>query len=116
MKSITINFFNLYFSGNAQSDVDYRLYSKRTPGYALFLAFQNNQIALDTPPVNQSNVELWADKAVAMGIPSWTIDGSDPASWHASVACAREFSFMDVGCRISDNFGFYFIGLQKTQG
>ncbi len=37
---------NLYFSGNAQTDVDYRLFSKRTPGYALFLAFQKNQIAL----------------------------------------------------------------------
>ena len=27
-----------------------------------------------------------------MGMPSWTIDGSDPASWHSSVACAREFT------------------------
>lgn len=52
---------------------------------------QNNQIALDTPPAHQSGVELWADKAVAMGFPGWTIDGSDPAAIHASVAVAREF-------------------------
>ena len=63
-----------------------------TRGLPISYILQNNQIALDTPPVNQSNVELWADKAVAMGMPSWTIDGSDPAAWHSSVACAREFS------------------------
>ena len=57
---------------------------------------QNNQIALDTISTNQSGVELWADKAVAMGIPSWSIDGSDTAAWHSSVAVAREFS-MDGG-------------------
>jgi len=58
---------------------------------------QNNQIALDTVSTNQSGVELWADKAVAMGIPSWSIDGSDVASWHASVAVAREFSIQGGG-------------------
>ena len=63
-----------------------------TRGLPITYILQNNQIALDTPPVNQSNVELWADKAVSMGMPSWTIDGSDPASWHSSVACAREFT------------------------
>ena len=68
-----------------------------TRGLPITYILQNNQIALDTPPVNQSNVELWADKGVAMGIPSWTIDGSDPASWHSSVACAREFSLSGGG-------------------
>lgn len=68
-----------------------------TRGLPISYILQNNQIALDTPPVNQSNVELWADKAVAMGMPSWTIDGSDPASWHSSVACAREFSLSGGG-------------------
>ena len=68
-----------------------------TRGLPISYILQNNQIALDTPPVNQSNVELWADKAVAMGMPSWTIDGSDPAAWHSSVACAREFSMSDGG-------------------
>jgi len=63
-----------------------------TRGLPITYILQNNQIALDTPPINQSNSELWADKAVAMGMPSWTIDGSDPASWHASVATAREFA------------------------
>ena len=47
--------------------------------------------------MNQSNVEVWADKAVAMGMPSWTIDGSDPAAWHASVSVAREFSIAGCG-------------------
>ena len=32
-----------------------------------------------------------------MGFPSWTIDGSDPASWYASVACAREFALEGGG-------------------
>jgi len=68
-----------------------------TRGLPISYILQNNQIALDTPPVNQSNVELWADKAVAMGMPSWTIDGSDPASWHSSVACAREFTLSGGG-------------------
>ncbi|MGB1934497.1 MAG: thiamine pyrophosphate-dependent enzyme, partial [Candidatus Poseidoniaceae archaeon] len=68
-----------------------------TRGLPISYILQNNQIALDTPPVNQSNVELWADKAVAMGMPAWTIDGSDPASWHSSVACAREFSLSGGG-------------------
>ena len=68
-----------------------------TRGLPISYILQNNQIALDTPPINQSNVELWADKAVAMGMPSWTIDGSDPASWHSSIACAREFSLSGGG-------------------
>jgi 2-oxoisovalerate dehydrogenase E1 component len=61
-------------------------------GLPICYILQNNQIALDTPPAKQSGVEVWADKAVAMGFPSWTIDGSDPASWHASTAVAREFT------------------------
>ena len=68
-----------------------------TRGLPITYILQNNQIALDTPPVNQSNSELWADKAVAMGMPSWTIDGSDPAAWHSSVACAREFALEGGG-------------------
>lgn len=66
-------------------------------GLPICYVLQNNQIALDTPPVHQSGVEIWADKAVAMGIPSWTIDGSDPASIFASVACAREFTMNGGG-------------------
>jgi hypothetical protein len=42
--NLTLN--NLYFSGNAKTDVDYRLFSKRTPGYAIFLAFQKNKVSL----------------------------------------------------------------------
>ena len=66
-------------------------------GLPICYVLQNNQIALDTPPVHQSGVEVWADKAVAMGMPSWTIDGSDPASIYASVACAREFTMNGGG-------------------
>ncbi|MEK9650671.1 MAG: transketolase C-terminal domain-containing protein [Poseidonia sp.] len=66
-------------------------------GLPITYILQNNQIALDTPPVNQSGVELWADKAQAMGFPSWTIDGSDPAAWHASTAVAREFAMNGGG-------------------
>ena len=68
-----------------------------TRGLPITYILQNNQIALDTATNNQSGVEVWADKASAMGFPSWTIDGSDPASWYASVACAREFSLEGGG-------------------
>ncbi len=68
-----------------------------TRGLPITYILQNNQIALDTATINQSGVELWADKAKAMGFPSWTIDGSDPASWYASVACAREFALEGGG-------------------
>ncbi len=68
-----------------------------TRGLPITYILQNNQIALDTTTINQSGVEIWADKAKAMGFPSWTIDGSDPASWYASVACAREFALEGGG-------------------
>ena len=63
-----------------------------TRGLPITYILQNNQIALGTPSYNQSGVELWADKARAMGFPSWTIDGSDPAVWYASSALAREYA------------------------
>ena len=66
-------------------------------GLPITYILQNNQIALDTPPAKQSGVEVWADKANAMGFPAWTIDGSDPAAWHASTAAAREFSMAGGG-------------------
>jgi 2-oxoisovalerate dehydrogenase E1 component len=66
-------------------------------GLPITYILQNNQIALDTPPAKQSGVEVWADKAQAMGFPSWTIDGSDPAAWHASAAVAREFALEGGG-------------------
>ena len=66
-------------------------------GLPITYILQNNQIALDTPPDHQSGVELWADKANAMGFPGWSIDGSDPAAVHASVAVAREFAMAGGG-------------------
>ena len=66
-------------------------------GLPITYILQNNQIALDTPPAKQSGVELWADKASAMGFPSWTIDGSDPAAWYASTAVAREYAMAGGG-------------------
>ena len=68
-----------------------------TRGLPITYILQNNQIALDTATNNQSGVEVWAEKAAAMGFPSWTIDGSAPASWYASVACAREFALEGGG-------------------
>ncbi len=66
-------------------------------GLPITYVLQNNQIALDTPPDHQSGVELWADKANAMGFPGWSIDGSDPAAIHSSVAVAREFALAGGG-------------------
>ena len=61
-------------------------------GLPIAFMIQNNQIALDTFTVGQSAAETWGDKGVAMGMPAWTIDGSDPLGFHSSVAVAREFA------------------------
>ena len=61
-------------------------------GLPIAFMIQNNQIALDTFVVGQSAAETWGDKGVAMGMPAWTIDGSNPLNFHASVAVAREFA------------------------
>ena len=69
-------------------------------GLPMAFILQNNQIALDTVTVHQSAVELWADKADAVGIPAWTIDGTDPAVIHASVAAARELALAGGGASL----------------
>lgn len=66
-------------------------------GLPIVYMIQNNQIALDTFPSAQNNAELWADKGKAVGLPSWTIDGSDPAAFYASTATAREFALTGGG-------------------
>lgn len=71
-----------------------------TRGLPICYVLQNNQIALDTFSTNQSASEVWADKAIAMGIPCWTIDGSDPAAYFSSIATAREFSITGGGATL----------------
>ena len=66
-------------------------------GLPIAFMIQNNQIALDTFVIGQSAAETWGDKGVAMGIPAWTIDGSEPLNFHASVAVAREFAMHGGG-------------------
>ncbi|MDP6099152.1 MAG: thiamine pyrophosphate-dependent enzyme [Candidatus Thalassarchaeaceae archaeon] len=66
-------------------------------GLPICYMIQNNQIALDTFTAHQNNAELWADKGRAVGLPSWTIDGSDPAAFYASTATAREFALTGGG-------------------
>jgi pyruvate/2-oxoglutarate/acetoin dehydrogenase E1 component/TPP-dependent pyruvate/acetoin dehydrogenase alpha subunit len=66
-------------------------------GLPIAFMIQNNQIALDTFTVGQSAAETWGDKGAAMGMPSWTIDGSDPLQFHASIAAAREFALEGGG-------------------
>ena len=61
-------------------------------GLPIAFMIQNNQIALDTFTVGQSGAETFGDKGHAMGIPSWTIDGSDPLQFHASTAASREYA------------------------
>jgi 2-oxoisovalerate dehydrogenase E1 component len=61
-------------------------------GLPIAFMIQNNQIALDTFTVGQSGAETFGDKGHAMGIPAWTIDGSDPLQFHASTATSREFA------------------------
>ena len=69
-------------------------------GLPISYVLQNNQIALDTFSNNQSAAEIWADKAVAMGMPCWTIDGSDPAAYFSSIATAKEFGINGGGATL----------------
>ena len=66
-------------------------------GLPIAFMIQNNQIALDTFTVGQSAAETWGDKGSSMGIPAWTIDGSEPLNFHASIAVAREFALEGGG-------------------
>ena len=69
-------------------------------GLPISYMIQNNQIALDTFTVGQSGAETYGDKGHAMGIPSWSIDGSDPSAFFASTAVAREFSLEGGGATL----------------
>ena len=51
---------------------------------------QNNQTALSTPVRDNSAVRTFADKGPAYGIPSITIDGTDPEAIAAAFAWAAE--------------------------
>ncbi|DAC45205.1 MAG TPA: hypothetical protein HA315_00620 [Candidatus Thalassarchaeaceae archaeon] len=68
-----------------------------TRGLPICYMIQNNQIALDTFVIGQSGAETFGDKGAAMGIPSWTIDGSDPGQFYASTAVAREIALSGGG-------------------
>jgi len=69
-------------------------------GLPISFMIQNNQIALDTFTVGQSGAETFGDKGHSMGIPSWSIDGSDPAEFHTSTAVAREFALDGGGATL----------------
>ena len=69
-------------------------------GLPICFMIQNNQIALDTYNSAQSGAETFGDKGHAMGIPSWTMDGSDPAMFFASSAVAREFALDGCGATL----------------
>ena len=69
-------------------------------GLPICFMIQNNQIALDTFNSAQSGAETYGDKGHAMGIPSWTIDGSDPGMFYASSAVAREFAMAGCGATL----------------
>jgi 2-oxoisovalerate dehydrogenase E1 component len=69
-------------------------------GLPICFMIQNNQIALDTFNSAQSGAETYGDKGHAMGIPSWTIDGSDPGMFYASSAVAREFAIAGCGATL----------------
>ena len=51
---------------------------------------QNNQTALSTPVRDNSAVRVFADKGLGYGIPSVTIDGTDPEAIAAAFAWAAE--------------------------
>ena len=66
-------------------------------GLPICYMIQNNQIALDTFTTSQNNAELYGDKGSAVGLPAWTIDGSNPAAFHSSIATSREFALEGGG-------------------
>ena len=69
-------------------------------GLPICFMIQNNQIALDTFTKAQSGAETFGDKGYAMGIPSWSVDGADPASYYSSTAVAREFAMSEGGATL----------------
>lgn len=69
-------------------------------GLPICFMIQNNQIALDTLVSGQSGAETFGDKGHSMGIPSWTIDGSDPANFYSSSATAKEFAMSGGGATL----------------
>ena len=51
---------------------------------------ENNQTALSTPVADQSIVRVFADKGIGYGLPSVTIDGTDPDAIAGAFAWAAE--------------------------
>ena len=68
--------------------------ARRLP--AIF-CIENNQTALSTPVSEQSAVRVFADKAVAYGIPGITIDGTDPDRIAAAFAWAADRARAGLG-------------------
>jgi 2-oxoisovalerate dehydrogenase E1 component len=58
---------------------------------------ENNQTALSTPVTEQSAVRVFADKAIAYGIPGITIDGTDPDRIAAAFAWAADRARAGLG-------------------
>jgi pyruvate/2-oxoglutarate/acetoin dehydrogenase E1 component/TPP-dependent pyruvate/acetoin dehydrogenase alpha subunit len=56
----------------------------------IIFCVQNNQTALSTPVADQSAVRVFADKAIAYGVPGITIDGTDPDEIAAAFTWAAE--------------------------
>jgi 2-oxoisovalerate dehydrogenase E1 component len=56
----------------------------------IVFCIENNQTALSTPVSAQSAVRVFADKAVAYGIPGITIDGTDPDEIAATFTWAAD--------------------------
>lgn len=70
---------------------------------------ENNRVALGTPVERQSAVEFFAHKAHAAGIPSFTVDGSDPEELYAATKAARDFALWEHG-------GPVLIGVEAMRG
>ncbi|HSP33767.1 MAG TPA: transketolase C-terminal domain-containing protein, partial [Thermoanaerobaculia bacterium] len=58
---------------------------------------QNNQTALSTPVPEQSAARVFADKAIGYGIPTVTIDGTEPDAIAAAFAWAAERARAGLG-------------------
>jgi len=63
----------------------------------LLIFVENNRVALGTPVARQSAVDLFADKAAAIGVSSFTVDGSDPEALYAATRAGRELALSGAG-------------------
>jgi 2-oxoisovalerate dehydrogenase E1 component len=106
-KRLVVNFIGE--GGSSQGDWYEALNFAGVRRLPMLFVVENNRVALGTAVERQSAIDLFADKAVAVGIPSFSVDGADPEElWAATKAC-RDFALSDEG-------GAILLGVEAMRG